>query len=85
MKDFLKEFKKTIYVNHFLVVFLCRLNRKNPEAMIAVSEKLEEETSVVGDCPKITHDLTSSCVVSMFSTNFIFSSDYQLIYVWDTV
>lgn len=42
MKDFLKELKKTIYVNHFLVVFLCRLNRKNPEAMIAVSEKLEE-------------------------------------------
>lgn len=73
MKDFLKELKKTIYVNYFLVVFLCRLNRKNPEAMIAVSEKLEEETSVVGDCPKITHDFNVLlCGFDVFNQFYFF-------------
>lgn len=52
--------------------------------MIAVSEKLEE-TSVVGDCPKITHDFNVLlCGFDVFN-QFYFSSDYQLIYVWDTV
>lgn len=56
MKDFLKELKKIINVNYFFVVFLYRLNRKNLEVMIVVSEKLEEEILVVGDCFKIIYD-----------------------------
>lgn len=41
--------------------------------MIAVSEKLEEETSVVGDCPKITHDFdVLLCGFDVFNQFYFF-------------